>query len=458
MDKKIKLVFYGGVGATTGANIMAKVGQRAILVDCGLLQGGREEEGINFEPFRYDPHIADFLIVTHAHMDHIGRIPKLVREGFEGKIFSTIATRELAEPMLLDAIGVMKSRHPGKTLFDEQDVSKALSIWEGVSYQNKTELFPGLSFELLNAGHILGSAIVILKTAGGESVAFTGDLGNSPSPLLPDSDFPKGVNCLVMESVYGDRNHESKKERREKLKNAIKSGINRKGTIVIPAFSIERTQVLLYEINNMIEDGELPRVPVFLDSPLARKVTDIYKKYKNDFKESVKEEIKSGDDIFDFPGLRIIKEFMESEIIDRTPGPKIIIAGSGMSEGGRVLNHELRILNRAENTLILVGYQSAGTLGRHLEDGAKEVSINGEEVKVRAKIEVIKGYSSHMDSEHLLEFVEKVSQSEISDEKKLKQVFVIMGEPKSSLFLAQRIREYLDIEAVYPKEGKEYEL
>ncbi len=282
---------------------------------------------------------------------------------------------------------------------------------------------------------------------------------------MPDTEFPKDADYIVMESVYGDRNHESKTERREKLKEYILEGIKKDGTIVIPSFSIERTQVLLYEINNMVENKEIPQVPVFLDSPLALKVTDIYKKYEKDFKESVKEEIKRGDDIFDFPGLKIVKTAQESAEIENIKGTKIILSGSGMSEGGRIVNHEAYYLPDPGATIILVGYQAVGTLGRALQDGVKEIipplppsydkrGVGGrydskQKIKVKAKIEMIEGYSSHKDSEHLLEFVEKVAP---------RHVFVIMGEPKSSLFLIQRIRDYLDIDAIYPEENKEYEL
>lgn len=318
-----------------------------------------------------------------------------------------------------------------------------------------------------DAGHILGSAICNVTCGSPQGlgapkkIAFTGDLGNSPSPLLPDTEFPKNLDYLVMESVYGDRNHESKEERREKLKLAILDGIKRGGAIVIPAFSIERTQVLLYEINNMVEGKEIPRLPVFLDSPLAEKVTDIYKKYQNDFKPSVQKEIKSGDDIFDFPGLQVVRSAKESGQMEEMAEAKIIISGSGMSEGGRVVNHEARYLPDPNATIILVGYQAVGTLGRRLQEGAKEIELRimnhesskKQKIKVKAKIENITGYSSHKDSQHLQEFVEKIDES-----KKLTKVFVIMGEPKSSLFLTQRIRDYLGIDAVYPEEGKEYEL
>jgi len=479
-----KLIFYGGVGTTTGANIMLQYGGKNILVDCGLLQGTKFAEDKNFESFKYNPVEVDFLLITHAHMDHIGKIPKLVRDGFRGKIISTLETMELALPMLRDALKVMQVRHRGKVLFEENDILNALTLWQGEQYEKEIELFENCNLKMQDAGHILGSAIINVSCGVGKekiTIAFTGDLGNSPSPLLPDTELPKGVDYIVMESVYGDRNHESKEERRNKLKEAILSGIKKNGTMVIPAFSIERTQVLLYEINNMIEDKEIPEIPVFLDSPLALKVTAIYKKYKKDFKESVKEEIKKGDDIFNFPNLHIVGTTEESREIEKTVGAKIILAGSGMSEGGRVVNHEAHYLPDSNATIILVGYQSVGTLGRKLEDGAKEITpptppyikggqdreqfYHNQKIKVRAKIQKIEGYSSHKDSEHLLEFVEKVNipplappQSGGEEKNKLKKVFVIMGEPKSSLFLTQRIRDYLDIDAIYPEEGKEYEL
>lgn len=457
-----KLIFYGGVGATTGANIMFKYGGKTILVDCGLLQGSKFAEDKNFEPFKYDPKEVDFLLITHAHMDHIGKVPKLVRDGFGGQIISTHETMELASPMLQDALKVMRARHKGKILFEESDIENALNLWQGWEYGKEKGLFENCSLKMIDAGHILGSAILNVAYGVGENkrtIAFTGDLGNSPSPLLPDTDIPVNADYLVMESVYGDRNHESKDERRKKLKEIILAGIKKGGAMVLPAFSIERTQVLLYELNNMIEDKEIPEIPVFVDSPLALKVTNIYQKYQKDFKETVRDEIKGGDNIFDFPNLHIVETPEESREIEKINGAKIILAGSGMSEGGRVVNHEANYLPDPKATIILVGYQSVGSLGRAIGDGVKEVFIdtdgnlkNGKEkVKVRATIENITGYSSHKDSEHLLEFVEKITSP-------LKKVFVIMGEPKSSLFLTQRIRDYLNIDAVYPEEGKEYEL
>ncbi len=464
----IKLTFYGGVGSTTGANIMLECGKETILVDCGLRQGGRDAEEENFKPFEFDPKIPKILVITHGHMDHLGRVPKLVREGFVGKIISTTPTKELARPMLLDAMRVIKTRHKDRELFNEQDLEKSLSMWEGFEYGQKVDLFDGCTLEMIDAGHILGSAILIFSCEtenGVKKIAFTGDLGNSPSPLLNDTEIPKNIDYLVMESVYGDRNHEHKEERREKLKQVLLQGIEKEGAIIIPTFSIERTQVLLYEINNMIEDGEIPKLPVFVDSPLAIKVTEIYKKHLDSFNKSLQKEIKEGDDIFNFPGLQMIKNPEDSKEIEKVKGSKIVLAGSGMSEGGRVVNHEMEYLGDPNATILFVGYQSVGSLGRKILDGAKEIEIwrdhKKEKIRVKAKIESIMGYSSHMDSEHLLEFVERsaaTGDGEQSRTIKLKKVFVIMGEPKSSLFLTQRIRDYLDIEAIYPDKGKVYKL
>lgn len=473
MKEKFKLTFYGGVGTATGANIMLEFEGKRILVDCGLLQGRHDDEMQNFEPFKYDPREIDFLLVTHAHLDHVGKIPKLIKDGFKGRIISTEITKEIAEYILHDAMRVMKSKY-GESIFEEEHIKRAMSLWESASYGEDVPLFQNCILKMQNAGHILGSAILNVtcgEGSGAKSFAFTGDLGNSPSPLLPDVEFPVGADYLVMESVYGDRNHESKDERKDKLKQIILDGIKRGGTIVLPAFSLERTQVLLYEINNMIEGGEIPKVPVFLDSPLAEKITRVYKKHSNEFKDEIKKEVKAGDDIFSFPGFEIVETAKESAFIEKTENPKIILAGSGMSEGGRVVSHEMNILGDPKNTLVLVGYQSPGTLGRRLEDGAKTITLptlpytkggQGKQIiNVRAKIETIKGFSSHMDSDHLVEFVERSAATEDGEQSrttKLKKVFVIMGEPKSSLFLCQRIREYLDIDALYPETDKVYKL
>jgi metallo-beta-lactamase family protein len=285
----------------------------------------------------------------------------------------------------------------------------------------------------------------------GKKIVFTGDLGNSPAPLLRDTEEIKGADYMVIESVYGDRNHESVEERTQKLKEAIENTINKGGALLVPAFSIERTQVLLYEINNLVEDGKIPSVPVFLDSPLAIKVTKVYQNRIQNFNKGVKEEIAGGDDIFKFPLLEFTEHHKESMDIANTPNPKIIIAGSGMSNGGRIVHHEKRHLPDPNSTLLIVGYQAAGSLGRRLLDGAKEVEIMDKKVQVRAQVVNLTGYSAHKDSDGLLEFVDGSAET-------LKKVFVVMGEQKSSLFLVQRLRDYVGVNAIAPKLGESFEL
>ncbi len=256
-----------------------------------------------------------------------------------------------------------------------------------------------------------------------------------------------------MESVYGDRNHEPKDERRKKLKKIIADAINGKRCLIIPAFSLERTQMILYEMNEFFQNNELPSLPVFLDSPLAIKITKVYEKYSSYFNEMVRKEIAAGDDVFKFPRLKSTPLSQDSARIDMTANPKIIMAGSGMSSGGRIVHHEKDHAGDPHATILLVGYQALGTLGRQLEDGAPQVTIHGQLINVKARIEKIEGYSSHKDSDHLVEFVEKANES-----KKLKKVFVVMGEPKASMFLAQRLHNELDVNAVYPEYGSTVEL
>ncbi len=449
----VSVTFCGAVGAATGSNFLLQGNGVKILVDCGMMQGLPDAHAFNQSVFPYDVADIDYLLVTHAHIDHIGRIPKLIKDGFRGEIYSTPETREISVVMFQDMVRILEqsARAEGTLpLYGEAETTRALSLWNTISYHTDFNLEGGFSVYLKDAGHILGSSMIEI-TNQGKKVVFTGDLGNSPTPLLNNTEWITDADWMVMESVYGDRNHEPQEERRGKLKQAIIDVTKRKGVLVIPAFSIERTQVLLYEINNLFEEDGVPAIPVFVDSPLAIRVTGIYKSRQKDFKQSVQEEIKAGDDVFNFPKLKYTLSSGDSRGILNVPAPKIVIAGSGMSEGGRVVHHEKQYLPDPNNLVLLVGYQSIGTLGRHLQDGDQSVWIMGEEVPVRSEIRRISGYSSHKDSDHLVEFVEKAAEGG-----KLKKVFLVMGEPKSSSFLAQRIRDTIGVEAVCPVYGKEY--
>ena len=452
MAKELKLSFYGGTGIVTGSNFLLEDGDTKILVDCGLIQGRHEKgKNPNLEDFKYNPSEIDFLLITHAHIDHIGRVGKLIKEGFRGKIYSTPATRELAVFMLDDALNVMRyqtKKSGEEMMYEKEQVDFALSLWETVPYHQKITLKDSFDIYLKDAGHILGSAIYeITHKESGKKVVFTGDLGNSPTPLLRDTEMVDDADYLVIESVYGDRLHEEIEERKEKLKEVITKVVSRGGTLIVPVFSLEKTQVFLKEINDLIEDGEVPSVPVFFDSPLGIKLTSVYSQFTEYFNEKVQKEIAEGDDIFDFPKLKITMRRNESEAIDRHVGAKIIIASSGMSEGGRITAHEKKFLPDENNALLLIGYQVAGSAGRRIQQGDKKVRLGDDYVKVNAEVLTVSGYSSHRDSDGLFDFVEHTAE-------KVKKVFAVMGEPKSSLFFVQKLRDNLEVDAEMPELGE----
>ncbi len=457
-SKKVTLSFCGGTGTVTGANFLLEIPIennkiKRILIDCGLEQGSEFADASNREEFPFNPHEIDILLITHAHTDHIGRIGKLVKEGFHGVIYSTPATLDLAKVMIPDTLHLleMDARRKGVlALYDQKDVDAIFPLWKTISYHTSFDLGDGVTVYTKDSGHILGAAMFEIMI-NNKKIVFTGDLGNSPSLFLRDTDPITDATYLLMESVYGDRNHEPKEERKAKLVDIIKDTIARNRTLIIPAFSLERTQDIIFEINDLVERNLIGDIKVFIDSPLATHITEIYKRYSKDFNESARDMISQGDDLFSFPRLKFTLNRQESEFIDRTAPPKIIVGGSGMSNGGRIVHHEKHYLPDPNTTLLLVGYQSLGTMGRKILDGAKTLHIEGEDIHVRAEVKSIMGYSSHKDSDHLIEFAAQTADT-------VKKVFVAMGEPKSALFLVQRLRDYAGINAVYPQKGDKVEL
>ena len=436
----------------TGSNFLVTFGNKKILIDCGLVQGERNALPINHENFSYQPESIDYLFITHAHLDHVGRIPKLVRDGFKGVIVSTEPTREMAELIMLDSMGVLgkEATQTGMPpLYEEKDVFDAMRYWSKVVTYD--EVFTITTEEgeatvtLRDAGHILGSAMVEIFYKG-KKLVFTGDLGNTPSPLMKDTVPLKDVDYLVIESVYGDRNHKDKDRKIEIFKEAITSTVNKGGNVLIPAFSIERTQEVLLAFNELVESKQIPEIPVYLDSPLGINITKVYKKYESWFNENIEKIIRSGDDIFAFKGLIQTASPEESKAINGDGRPKVIIAGSGMSNGGRIVHHEAKYLSDPRNTIIIAGYQAVNTLGRRIVDEEKELIINGQIVQLRARVVNIHGFSAHKDSEHLIEFVGHTKSS-------LKRVCVVLGEPKSSYFLGQRIHEEYMVPVTVPEKG-----
>lgn len=455
MATELQITFLGGAGTVTGANMLLESLHTRLLVDCGLLQGLPESDTENRKAFPYEPKTIDFVFLTHAHMDHIGKVCKLVRDGFRGTIYSTPETKELSNIMLLDALKVMdmnmKSSAGKETpLYELNDLNQTISQWKTIPYDTQTKVNDEFSVYLKDAGHILGAAMYEF-TYNGKKIVFTGDSGNSPSPLLKNTEPITDATYLILDSVYGDKIHEPKDERDARFQQIVSDTIKAGGALVIPAFSVERTQVILYELNKLIEGNKIPSVPVFLDAPLGEKITQIYSKDSQDFNQSVQNEIKSGDNIFDFPKLNITHGVQDSMDIIYTPNPKIIIAGSGMSSGGRIVSHEMHYLPDPKSTILLMGYQAVGTLGRTIQGKPSFVEINGSQVPVRARIEIISGYSSHKDSNALVAMVADTKAT-------VKKVFIIMGEPKSSTYLAQRLHDELEVDAVVPERGTPYPL
>lgn len=454
-----KITFCGGVSSVTGANFLLEIYKneniKRLLVDCGIEQGTDRAKTYNRSPFIFDPKEIDILLVTHAHMDHIGLIPKLIKHGFKGIIYSTPETRDLSVYMLEDALKLttQEANHDKvEPLYGPEDVKRAFDLWKTIPYHTKFDLFKEMNINvyLKDPGHVLGASMFEIHIPLNKILRkflFTGDLGNSPTPILRDTESIEGVDYVVMESVYGDRNHEDRETRFKKLQTAIEDTIDRHGVLLIPSFSLEKTQEILYEMNKMFEDKLVPEIPVYLDSPLATKLIPIYEKYVKDYNKEAENRRKRGDDVLNFRNLRITQSAEESKALIHTKNPKIIMAGSGMSTGGRIQHHELNYLSDKNTILLFLGFQALGTLGREIFDGAKEVSIYDHKVKVNCQIRKIDGYSGHKDSDHLQEFVATAGNT-------LKKVFVTMGETKSALFLVQRLRDYYEIDAVHPEQGE----
>jgi len=452
----LRLSFYDGAGKATGSNFLVSAeGGGKILVDCGIEQGADFNGSDPSEPFPYDVKAIDALVLTHAHLDHSGRIPKLVRDGFHGKIYMTPPTRNLAELILRDSVHILAeeaARIGVAPLYEEHNVDEMFSLVETLEYYIEREIVPGLSVYLRNTGHILGSASVRIKDKEGNAVALTGDIGNSPSPLLPDWEPVTDADVLVMESTYGNRAHPAQQRRTEVLAEVLKRAIARGGSILIPAFSLERTQLMLYELSNFFEAGKLPKVPVFLDSPLAIKVTTVYEKWgATYFKPETEDEMKREGSIFEFPFLKKTLSREDSIEIEKVPNPKIIIAGAGMSHGGRIGRWEERYLPDPSTTLVIVGYQAPGSPGRRMSEGSSSVLLGSKEVKIRAKVEILDGWSAHADRDELLKF----AQASLPH---TKTIFTVLGEPSADRFLAQRIHDYLGVRAIVPEFGQTWDI
>jgi metallo-beta-lactamase family protein len=447
----MKLSFHGAVKDVTGSNYLLETEDgKKILIDCGLKQNSNFADEGNWDPFPYDLSEISAVLITHAHIDHTGLLGKLVKDGYRGKVYSTPPTKDFANLLLLDSESILfkEAEKMGRPqLYSAMDVNQLMSQWEGIEYYRDFNIGEA-KITFYNAGHILGSSIIVIE-ADGKKIAFTGDLGNNPPDLIKGTDFLEAADYCVIESAYGDRIHEPVKE--GVIEDLIEDIARNKGVLMIPAFAMERTQKILYEMHDLFKDKRVPKVPVYLDSPLAIKITEVYKTFKSYYNDKTIKEMKTNFMLFDFPGLEKTLTTEDSKNINLVSAPKVIIAGSGMSQGGRILHHEARYLSDPKSVILFVGYQTKGSLGRRIKEGEPIVKIHGEDVRVRCRIVSVESYSAHADQIQLLAWIEPMKFN-------LKKVFVVQGDEDSSSVLVSKISDQLAVHAEIPEKGKVYEL
>ena len=474
----MKITFLGATRTVTGSNFLVEGAGKKFLVDCGMWQGKAEQEMENSQEFEFNPSEIDFMLLTHAHIDHSGRIPKLYNEGFRNKVYAHKATCDLCTLMLPDSGHIQetevewknkkrkrKGEKPIEPIYTAEDAVRCLEIFEPVQYDQIIEITPEIHVRFNDAGHMLGSSIIEVWVKEGEKetkAVFTGDIGNNDIPLLSPPTMIEDTDFLIMESTYGSRLHMKNDEKAEIFLDVVSETLDNGGTVVIPSFAVGRTQEILYEINKLKDeygdDEEFRRkyktimkAPVYVDSPLAISATEVFRENMELFDEETKEEIMRGDNPLEFPGLKFTKTADESKALNEDPTPSIIISASGMCEVGRIKHHLKHNLWNPKSTILFVGYQAPGTLGYNIVNGAKTVKIFGEEIAVNARIEYIEGYSGHADQELLMNCI-------YSYIKKPKHIFLVHGEPESQDVLADKIEEETNIGVIIPEFGETYEL
>lgn len=403
----MKIGVFGAGNQVTGSCYLVETKDAKVLVDCGYYQGLQACSMRNYDEFGFDPSSVDAICITHAHLDHHGRLPRLFRQGADCSVYSTAPTRDLAELVLEDAYNIMleeTERCSQEPLHSEADVERVLAAWETFGYRDARQVAPGVTITFFNSGHILGSAFILLE-ADGKRVVFSGDVGNDNVPILPATDaLPQRLDMLLCEATYGDRLHSPTKDRLGKLRTIVEETTGDGGVLMIPAFSIERTQELLFDLNQLVDREHVRTGPVFLDSPLGIGATYLYERYREELQLTFPEGWQD-DDFFQFKGLEITERVDQSKRINSVKAPKVIIAGSGMMNAGRIHHHLLRNLNDPKSTVLIIGYQAEGALGRSIQDGAKAVEIQGYDVDVRARVETIDSYSAHADYDKLTRWI-----------------------------------------------------
>ena len=471
----MKITFLGATKTVTGSNILIETKDKKFLLDCGLYQGQQKEIMLNTEDFMFNPADVDFMILSHAHIDHSGRIPKLFISGFKGPVYATKATCDLCEIMLPDSGYIQESevewlnrkrkregKHDVPPLYTYQDAVDSLTLFERVNYNEIIPVTKDIKFRLRDAGHMLGSSVVelwVTEDGKEQKIVFTGDLGNNDIPLLREPTMIDDADILIMESTYGNRIHEKQENKAEEFLTIVSDTLEKGGNVVIPSFAVGRTQEILYEIqrSKQSEDKEfrrrfeeIMRAPVFVDSPLAISATEVFLRNLDCLDEFVQKDIEEGKKPLDFPGLKFTPTVEESKALNETANQSIIISASGMCEVGRIKHHLKHNLWRTDSTILFVGYQALGTLGRKIVDGAKNVKIFGEEISVNARVEYIEAFSGHADQNGLLHFVD-------SFKNKPKHIYLVHGDEEAQIELANKIVNGYSIPVEIPSHGDVYE-
>ena len=473
----MKITFLGATRTVTGSNFLVEGAGKKILVDCGMWQGKAEIEEENGQDFEFNPAEIDFMLLTHAHIDHSGRIPKLYKEGFKNKVYAHKATCDLCALMLPDSGHIQemesewknkkrmrKGENPLPPIYTAEEAARCLEIFEPVKYDEIIEITPQIQVRFNDAGHMLGSSMIevwVEEDGKRTKAVFTGDIGNNDIPLLSSPTMIEDTDYLVMESTYGSRLHVKNDQKAQLFLDIVSETLDNGGTVVIPSFAVGRTQEILYEINHIKEEEQddefrrkyknLMKTPVYVDSPLAISATEVFRENMDLFDEETQEEIMRGDNPLEFSGLQFTRTADESKALNQDPRSSIIISASGMCEVGRIKHHLKHNLWNPKSTILFVGYQAPGTLGYSIVNGAKTVKILGEEIAVNARIEYIEGYSGHADQEWLMNFI-------YSFIKKPKHIFLVHGEPESQEILKTKILEETGIGVTIPEFGETYDL
>lgn len=467
----MKITFHGAAGEVTGSQHLIDHKGVQVLLDCGMFQGRREEAYRKNRHPSYTPGNLHAVILSHAHLDHSGKLPRLARLGFNGPIYSTPITAELCDPMLKDSAYVQekdiefvnkihkrKGLPPFNVLYNLAETEQILTQFVPRELHNPFPVAPGMNATFFEAGHVLGSAQIVLEITTGERtlrIGYTGDLGRINLPLLKDPEYLADLDVLIMESTYGNRDHDPMSETGPELREVIQSTYEKRGKVLIPAFALERTQELLFLLARMHADGELPAdMPVYVDSPLAIKCTEIFGRHLTVYDAATKQLIRDGSNPFDFPGLHYTESVDESKALNDPGRPMIIIAASGMMEAGRILHHLRNNIEDPRNTVLIVSYQAEHTLGRRIAERRKEVRIFGEEHSLRARVKILNTFSGHAGRGFLLQYAHDVAERS----PRLRKVFVVHGEESQSRALIDTLESWKRFECVYPQRGQIFEL